>query len=341
MRFRRFGVLPLLVIALVVTAVPVAASGRLRVLLEGLNSPKALAPVPGVGVLIGQGGYGPPGDILLYHTRGPARGTTEVLFKDVQVVDLALTGESAWAIGGDHVLYFAAPDGTVTPILDIPAYQDTDPDPYNDPAQPDPTESNPFGLAALPNGDALVADAAGNDIIRVTQAGDAWTVARWTREEIAPGQFAEAVPTSIAIGRKGWIYVGQLTGAPAIPKTSHIWRVNPDANGAVCDVNADHRNCSVWRSGFTSIMDLAIDRKSRTTYVYEIAAGGWLAFEEGFPTLDFPPAVLKMLHRGERTRLVPGQLSQPGSVVVMPNGNLMVSDGMFTGGRLLKLRMHD
>jgi hypothetical protein len=229
--------------------------------------------------------------------------------------------------------------GNITPVLDIPAYQVTDPDPFNADGV-DPAQSNPFGLAVLPNGDALVADAAGNDVLRVTVSGDVTTVARWTAEEIAPGQVAEAVPTSIAIGRDGWLYVGQLTGFPAIPGTSHIWRVNPDADGAVCDVTGDDPDCSVWQSGFTSIMDLAIDPASGKTYVYEIAEDGFLAFEEGFATGDFPPAVLLRVHGSRRTELVRGQLSQPGKVVAMPDG-LYVTDHVFTDGRLVRVRANN
>jgi hypothetical protein len=84
-------------------------------------------------------------------------------------------------------------------------------------------------------------------------------------------------------------------------------------------------------------MDLAIDRASGKTYVYEIAAGGFLAFEEGFATGEFPPAVLLEVHGERRTELVPGQLSQPGGIVVTPDG-LYVTDGMFTGGRLVRVR---
>jgi hypothetical protein len=323
--------------ALMLSAVPVAASSHLAVLLDGLSSPKGLSAGAGRTLILGQGAYGPPGAILVYHLGARAHGTTDALLDPASVADLAVLPDgSGWAIGGDRILYHGDADGTITPVLNIPEYQAVDIDPYNDPAQ-DPAESNPFGVAVLPDGDALVADAAGNDVLRVTTSGNVTTVARWTREEIAPGVLAEAVPTSIAIGRDGWIYVGQLTGVPAIPGTSHIWRVNPGADGAVCDVNGGDPNCSVWQSGFTSIMDLAIDPANGETYVYEIARDGFLAFEEGFATGEFPPAVLLRVHGNKRTELVPGQLSQPGGVVVMPDG-VYATDGMFTGGRLVRVR---
>ena len=342
MRRGLFGVLAtlLLIAALTIGAVPVAAKSHLTVLLDGLSSPKALSAGPGRTLVIGAGAFGPPGPLQLYHIGGRARGTTDVILDEIAVADVAVLPDgTGWAIGTDLVLYHGDLDGNVTPVLDIPAYQATDPDPFNADGV-DPTESNPFGVAVLPNGDALVADAAANDVLRVTESGDVTTVARWASEEIAPGVVTEAVLTSIAIGRDGWIYVGQLTGFPGIPGTSHIWRVNPEADGAVCDVTGDDPDCSVWKSGFTSIVDLAIDTASGKTYVYEIAEGGFLAFEEGFATGDFPPAVLLLVHGNNRTELVPGQLSEPGGVVVMPDG-VYVTDGTFTGGRLVRIRANN
>ncbi len=52
----------------------------------------------------------------------------------------------------------------------MPAYQATDPDPVDQDEPPLP-RSNAYGLTIAPNGDALVADAAGNDIVRVTPDG--------------------------------------------------------------------------------------------------------------------------------------------------------------------------
>ena len=55
-------------------------------------------------------------------------------------------------------------------------YQANDPDPYD--LEGLPEDSNPFGLAALRDGSLLIADAAGNDLIRWWPNGDAVTVAR-------------------------------------------------------------------------------------------------------------------------------------------------------------------
>lgn len=357
MRIRRVGSLvgtALIVGAtFLVAASPVAADddrrGRVRVLLDGLSSPKAIVISSRNSVAIGAGAYGPPGPALEYFYKGPKKGTTVTLLDPVSVIDAVITPDGAtWAIATDHILYRQAPDGTFSAILDIAAYQAADPDPNNNPAE-DPKETNPFGLAALKSNDVLIADAAGNDVIRVKPDGTAWTVARWARELVKTDKvgdptlprklLAEAVPTSIAIGRDGWAYVGQLMGFPGRPGSAHIWKVNPNGHDAVCDVKHRTHNCRVWKSHFTSIMDLAFNRTTGTLYVYEIARGGWLKFEEGFaPGGKFPAAVLLEVRRGHEPReLAKGKLSQPGGIVVTSRGEIFVTDGMFTGGRLLRV----
>ena len=340
--------------SVLVTAAPTAAHDNhgphVQVLLDGLSSPKGIAIASSKSVAVSQGAYGPPaGPVLEFFYKGPSRGTSHPLTGDLSLVDIAATPDGAgWGIGADRILYRQAPGGTPMPVLDIAAYQAADPDPYD---QDDvPGETNPFGLAALPNNSVLLADAAGNDVIRVKPDGTATTVARWKLElvktdkvgdpTLPPKLPAEAVPTSIAIGRDGWAYVGQLMGFPGRPGSAHIWRVNPYGHDAVCTAARWHRNCQVWKSGFTSIIDLAFDRHG-TLYVYEIARKGWLAFEEGFtdgvPTGPFPPAVLLKVDGHDRHEIAKGKLSQPGGIAVARDGTVFVTDGMFTGGRLLKI----
>ena len=341
-----------------VAAGPVGAddhNGSARVLLTGLNSPKGLALFDGKTLAIGQGAYAPPpgAPALLYVFKGANKGTTTPATDPVNIVDLAITPDGAgWAIGGDRVLYRQAPGGPIEAILDIAAYQKADPDPYNNPLE-DPAETNPFGLAALKSNDVLLADAAGNDIIRIKPDGTAWTVARFVREmvktdkvgdpSLPPKLPAEAVPTSIAIGRDGWAYVGQLMGFPGRPGSAHIWKINPNGHDALCDATHRTHDCKVWKSHFTSIMDLAFNPRTGTLYVYEIARGGWLKFEEGFaPGGKFPAAVLLEIRPGHSAReLVKGKLSQPGGIVVTRAGEIFVTDGMFTGGRLLRVLRDD
>ena len=328
-----------------VAAAPVAAKTHVRVLLDGLNSPKGVFAGP-FSVFVGQGWAGPPGPVLEYLRTGPERGTARPASDPVGLADITGTPDGAgWGIGTDGVLYRVSPEGGAPEaVFDILAYQAVDIDPTDKDEPPNPGESNPNGLAPLGFEDVLIADAAGNDLLRVSPDGTAVTVARWPVEIIPntipglPSEMpAEAVPTTVAIGPDGWAYVGQLIGFPGTPGTAHIWRVNPWAEDAVCAVDVEDADCSVWKSGFTSIFDIAFNPHNGTLYVYEIAEDGWLAFEAGFETGNFPPAVLLQVKGRSQTELARGELSQPGGVAVARDGAVFVTDGMFTGGRLIQI----
>ena len=340
------------------------------VLLTDLISPKGLSVNAARDVVVAQGGFSDPSDpngagpVLLFHTRGPAKGTADAITDPFELVDIAISpvDDTGWALGTDQHLYHQLADGTIVDVLDIPAYQATDPDPVDHDDPPNPTETNPYGLAVDRNGDALVADAAGNDVLRVTPDGVATTVARFDLESISTDQVppdpanpplppmfdAESVPTTVTVGPDGAIYVGELKGFPFRPGSSRIWRIKPGATDAWCSVNTANPPapvpasapgaCRTYSSGYTAIQDIAFGKDGKF-YVYELAAGGVGAFEEGFaPTGTFPPAVLlEVSKRGKRrTELAAGQLSQPGGVVVI-KGKVYVSDGMFSSGRLLQI----
>jgi len=326
-----------------------SASGSVDILLSGLSSPKGLSLTPGGDLVFGQGAFGPPGPTTLYFLQGTDKGTTVDLTGPENLTDVAAGPDgSGWAIGGDQNLYRKAPgpDGAVSLVLNIPEYQKGDPDPYDQDG--DPAETNPYGLAILPNGDALVADAANNDLLRVTPGGDATTVARFDLETIKtdhlgpdsglpPEITAEAVPTSVTLGPDGSVYVGELKGFPFRPGSSHVWKVDPNDEGALCSVNTPDPRCTIAWSGLTAIQDIYFDTQTSTLYVYELAKDGVGAFEAGFETGDFPPAVLLEVKKNKTTELAAGQLSQPGGVVAVNRGHVYVTDGMFSDGRLVEV----
>ena len=78
------------------TAGPVSAGdddrrGHVKVLLSGLNSPKALVVSSRKSVAIGAGAYGPPGPALEYFFKGPKKGTTATILDEVSIVDAVIT----------------------------------------------------------------------------------------------------------------------------------------------------------------------------------------------------------------------------------------------------------
>ncbi len=160
-------------------------------------------------------------------------------------------------------------------------------------------DSNPFDVASLGGRAALVADAAANALLRVDNQGHVGVVAIFPPELVSTANVkglvgcpagppnlcglpdmipAQAVPTSIAIGPDGYYYVGELKGFPAPTNASNVWRIAPDASGAVCGSSPD---CvKVFDGGFTSIIDLAFNAAG-VLHVVELDEQSWFALEIG------------------------------------------------------------
>ncbi|MEJ2502725.1 MAG: ScyD/ScyE family protein [Gemmatimonadota bacterium] len=163
-------------------------------------------------------------------------------------------------------------------------------------------DSNPFDVASLGGDAALVADAAGNTLLRVGNQGDVEVVAIFPPGLVSLVDLkdrvgcagtplpslaflcgfpdavpAQAVPTSVAIGPDGYYYVGELQGFPGPTGESGIWRVAPGTTNAICPSS----ECvQVADGGFTSIIDLAFDHDG-VLHVTELDENGWFFVENG------------------------------------------------------------
>lgn len=263
--------------------------------------------------------------------------------------------------------------GELEPLADIGEHQTTDPDPYD--LEGIPTDTNPFGVQALRDGTVLVADAGGNDLLRVWPDGTVKTVARFkprvvevpddlpelppgpmrslggsgaTEEPAAPTMPAESVPTSITVGGDGYWYVGELRGFPATPGTSQIWRIRPGSTDAVCDPGwyddrerraaGYHHACGRFADGLTSVMDLAAGRYG-AIYAVSLSKASWLQVETGAPGAEIGGLFRVVRHRWHThvRELVPGELVLPGGVDVARTGDIYVTGPVFGPGSLMRL----
>ncbi|WP_053977348.1 ScyD/ScyE family protein [Mangrovimonas xylaniphaga] len=160
-------------------------------------------------------------------------------------------------------------------------------------------DSNPYAVAATNANEALVADAGANDLLRIDNQGNIEVVAVFPNELVStanvqalvgcpepipgfeflcnvPMMPAQAVPTSVAIGPDGYYYVGELKGFPGPTGASNIWRIAPDASGAMCGSSED---CvKFFSGGFTSIVDLTFGPDGNL-YVAELDEQSWFAVE--------------------------------------------------------------
>lgn len=227
------------------------------------------------------------------------------------VTDVAASDQGwLWAITGlnedpadttDQKLY-KIENGVATEFADLGAYEAK----YN--PHPAAVDSNPFSVIDLGGGEAVVADAGGNTLLKVDRHGKVKLIAVLPNEvvptenakaiveeafgvscdSLPPGAPADAqeicglppqipaepVATSVAIGPDGDFYVGELKGFPAPLGESQIWRISSNARNADCSISP---LCSVAYDGFTSIVDLAFD--GDTLYVAEMSEKSWLAVE--------------------------------------------------------------
>ncbi|WP_336923515.1 ScyD/ScyE family protein [Aquipuribacter sp. SD81] len=195
-------------------------------------------------------------------------------------------------------------------------------------------ESNPYAVL-VHGGDRVVADAAGNSIVRVRPNGTVRTVAvlppvevEFTEEvrqgllaQVPPGELppdlfepcvgltirAEPVPTDVELGPDGMYYVSSLPGFPEAPGTGGVYRVDPRTGSA-----------TRLHDGLTGAVDLAVD-SSGAVYVAELFAG----------------QVTRIAPDGSRTSV---PVDSPGAVEVDRHGAVYVTTGVFaeTGGSLLR-----
>jgi hypothetical protein len=277
-----------------------------------------------------------------------------------------LTGGGEPGTGAATLYRWQWGDDSPTPVFDVAAYQQGDPDPYD--LEDFPEDTNPFGVVALRDGSVLVSDAAGNDLIRVwPETGDAVTVARLKpRVVTVPEGFpatdpegnplppagtplpSEGVATSVTVGPDGYWYVGELRGFPATPGTSEIWRIRPGSVDAVCDPeqpgawrgrhshSSHSSSCTRYADGLTSIVDLGADRSS--VYAVTLSKQSWFAYESGAAGAEVGGLFrVTRSYGGSRIEeLVPDQLILPGGVDVADN-DPYVTGPVFGPGALSRI----
>jgi hypothetical protein len=173
----------------------------------------------------------------------------------------------------------------------------------NDPDNRNSGESNPYAVLALP-GERIVADAAGNTLLRIDANGEVSMLALFPARDEA-GFLMDAVPTSIAVGPDGAYYIGELTGFPFPVGGARIYRVAPG------------QATQLYAEGFTNIIDLAFDGDG-SLLVLEIAAQSLMSSPDG--------QLIRLNPDGSRETLIDEGLTSPTAVAIGEDGAIYISN---------------
>ena len=186
------------------------------------------------------------------------------------------------------------------------------------PPDGDLPDTNPNSVLAS-TGSQVVVDAGGNSLLRVGRNHEISTLAVFETRTIN-GQPVEAVPTSVARGPDGALYVGQLTGFPFPPGQARVYRVVPGYPP------------TVFADGFTNIIDVGFDPKGRL-HVLEISHNGLLS---GDPT----GALIRVDHDGARTVIASAGLIMPGGLAIRGHSAYVSNCGVCPGeGSVVRIHL--
>jgi hypothetical protein len=170
-------------------------------------------------------------------------------------------------------------------------------------------DSNPYGLLALPRRQVFT-DAGGNSLNAVAANGSITNLAFFPNRTVSGSTF-QAVPTSVAQGPDGQLYVGQLTGFPFPLGQANVYRVPSDGGTP-----------EIYASGFTKIIDLAFGADG-SLYVLQISSTGGAPPQGGTGSLIrlSPDATSRTTIVGPNEGLV-----APGGIALDDDGSIYVTN---------------
>lgn len=188
-------------------------------------------------------------------------------------------------------------------------------------------DSNPYGTVALP-GRRVVADAGANALIEVMANGRTRTFALppyLPNIPPIPGP-REPVPTSVAEGPDGALYVGLLTSFP-------FWR----GSASVLRVSSDGSSITPFVTGLTAVVDVTFDTGG-ALYILEVASGQF-----GFPLFRPGLGIGQLLRKcpGGDPVVLLGGLTFPSGVAIGPDGAAYLTNfgTSATMGEVLRLQV--
>jgi len=189
-------------------------------------------------------------------------------------------------------------------------------------------DANPNAVLAS-RGHRYVVDAGANILVDVQRNGKAKVLAFFG---VPKGSQSDSVPTCVARGPDGALYVGELLGGFYSPGHARVWRVVPG------------HAPKVWATGLTTVQGCGFGRDG-AFYATEYQVGGLNEDPKASPAGD----VVRIDRHGHRTHLGVGKLFYPsgfaagsGGAVYVSNCSIAPATGMGpqlcpTGGQVVRI----
>jgi sugar lactone lactonase YvrE len=156
------------------------------------------------------------------------------------------------------------------------------------------------------HGHRYVIDAGANTLVDVHRNGAAKVIAFFP---VPKGSQSDSVPTCVARGPDGALYVGELLGGFYSPGHARIWRVVPG------------HAPKVWATGLSTVQGCGFGHDG-AFYATEFQTGG---LDEG-PTANPAGDVVRIDRHGHRTHLGVGKLFFPSGFAAGRDGSIYVSN---------------
>jgi sugar lactone lactonase YvrE len=156
------------------------------------------------------------------------------------------------------------------------------------------------------HGHRYVIDAGANTLVDVHRNGAAKVIAFFP---VPKGSQSDSVPTCVARGPDGALYVGELLGGFYSPGHARIWRVVPG------------HAPKVWATGLSTVQGCGFGHDG-AFYATEFQTGG---LNEG-PTANPAGDVVRIDRHGHRTHLGVGKLFYPSGFAAGRDGSIYVSN---------------
>ena len=235
-----------------------------------------------------------------------------------------LFGDSALPMG--HLIRINQRQGTYRSVADVGAFEATNPD------AGDPTseiDTDPYSVARIAGG-FVVADAGGNDLLKVDEQGHVSLLAVFhalsapdPANPSGPDLPMQAVPTSVAVGPDGAYYVGILTGFPFEPGAAVVYRV------------VEGQDPTVFVDGFTNIIGLDFGPDGNL-YVLEMVKAGLLNANPSDPATT-AAGLYRVYPDGSKEEIEVDGMYLAGGIAIDRHGTAFISvcDVCVGGGQVL------